>query len=144
MRADKFLTYSESFRFLDAYKIPTIETRIARTTEEALAFASELGFPVIMKALNTQSTFNLEKGTIVCDVCSSSEVPIVFNQIVDKIYSGKSAEFQGIIIQPKTHNGIKLFLGLRKNNKFGSIIILGTRGDSSEIINNISRGFSAS
>ena len=137
----QILNLSESFRFLDAYKIPTIETRIARTTEEALTFASELGFPVVMKALNVQSTFKHEKGTIVCDVGSSSEVPIAFNQIVDKINSSKSAEFQGIIIQPKTHNGIKLFLGLRKNDKFGSIIILGTHGDSSEIINNMAVGF---
>ena len=94
-----------------------------------------------MKAPYTQSTFNLDKERFVCDVGSSSEVPIVFKQIVDKIYSGKSAEFQGIIIQPKTQNGIKLFLGLRKNDKFGSIIILGTHGDSSEIINDIGVGF---
>ena len=32
-------------------------------------------------------------------------------------------------------------MGLRKNNKFGSIIIFGIRGDSPEIINDISVGF---
>ena len=51
-------------------------------------------------------------------------------------------EFQGIVIQPKMQNeGTKFFLGLRKNNKFGPIIIFGISGDSPEIINNISVGF---
>ena len=77
-----------------------------------------------------------------CEVYSSSEVPVAFKGIVDKINSSSLAEFQGIVIQPKIQeNCTKLFLGLRKNNKFGSIIIFGTRGDSPEIITDISVGF---
>lgn len=136
------LNLPETLGFLKTYKIPTIETRIARTTEEALNHASELGFPVIMKARNAKSTFQHEKQEFTRDVYSSSEVPIAFKQITDKINSSKSTEFQGIVVQPKaTDNGTKLFMGLRKNNKFGPIIILGTRGDSSEAINDISVGF---
>ena len=69
-------------------------------------------------------------------------MPVAFKGIVDKINSSSLAEFQGIVIQPKIQeNCTKLFLGLRKNNKFGSIIIFGTRGDSPEIITDISVGF---
>ena len=138
----QILSLPESLCFLETYKIPTIETRIARTTEEALALASELGFPVIMKALYAQSTFKNKTEGLACEVYSSSEVPIAFKGIVDKINSSSLAEFQGIVIQPKIQeNCTKLFLGLRKNNKFGSIIIFGTRGDSPEIITDISVGF---
>ena len=59
-----------------------------------------------------------------------------------KLTRSSLAEFQGIVIQPKIQeNCTKLFLGLRKNNKFGSIIIFGTRGDSPEIITDVSVGF---
>ncbi len=140
------LSLPESLSFLETYKIPTVETRIARTADEALTLASELGFPVIMKALYAQSTFkNKKEGPaceVACDVYSSSEVPVAFKGIVDKINSSSLAEFQGIVIQPKIQeNCTKLFLGLRKNNKFGSIIIFGTRGDSPEIITDLSVGF---
>lgn len=136
------LNLPETLYFLKTYKIPTIETRIARTTEEAVTLASDIGFPVIMKALNARSTFKHEKETLECDVYSSSEVPKAFEKITDKNNYSKPAELQGIVMQPKTKNsGTKLFLGLRKNNKFGPIIILGKRGDSPETITDISIGF---
>ena len=138
----QILSLPESLCFLETYKIPTIETRIARTTEEASAIASELGFPVIMKAQYTQSDLKNKKEGFTCEVYSSSEVPIAFKGLVDKINSNILAEFQGIAIQPKIQeNCTKLFLGLRKSNKFGSTIIFGTRENSSEIITDISVGF---
>ena len=138
----QILSLPESLFFLETYKIPTIKTRIARTTEEAFALASELGFPVIMKALYAQSTFKNTREGFACEVYSSSEVPIAFKEIFEKINSSSLTEFQGIAIQPKMQeNFTKLFLGLRKNNKFGSTIIFGTRGDSPETIFDISVGF---
>ena len=138
----QILSLPESLCFLETYKIPTIKTLIARTTDEALAFASELGFPVIMKALYAQTTFKNTREGFACEVYSFSDVPIAFKEMVDKINSSSLVEFQGIAIQPKMQeNCTKLFLGLRKNNKFGSTIIFGTRGDSPETIFDISVGF---
>ena len=138
----QILSLPESLCFLETYKIPTVETRIARTTEEALTLASELGFPVIMKAQYAQSTFKNETKGLACEVYSSSEVPVAFKRIVDKINSDSLAEFQGIVIQPKIQeNCTRLFLGLRKNDKFGSIIIFGTLGSSPGIITDLSVGF---
>ncbi|MGA3058899.1 MAG: GNAT family N-acetyltransferase [Candidatus Bathyarchaeia archaeon] len=135
------LSLPESLRFLETYKILTTEMRIARTTDEALAFASELGFPVIMKAHHTQSAFKNKKEKLEVEVYSSSQVSLAFKGLADKINSSL-AEFQGIVIQPKIQeNCTKLFLGLRKNNKFGSIIIFGTSGDTPETINNLGVGF---
>jgi acetyltransferase len=136
------LSLSESLCLLEAYKIPTVKTRVAKTAKEALDLATEIGYPVIMKAMCTQSTFKNENEKLACDVCSSSEVPLLFDQLVDKINSSNSTEFQGIAIQPKMrNNSYELFLGLRKNSKFGSIIILGTSGNSGEIIEDLTVGF---
>jgi len=136
------LSLPEALSFLKTYKIPTVETKIARTTQEALVYASEIGFPVIMKPMYAQSAVKYDENELILNVFSLSEVPVAFSQIVNKIDSNRTSEFQGIVIQPKTQNsGTKLFLGLRKNNKFGPIIILGSSGDSPERINAISIGF---
>jgi acetyltransferase len=136
------LNLPESLCFLETYKIPIVKTLIAKTMEEALALATELGFPLIMKAPIAQLSVKDEKEELVSEVHSISEIPIAFYQISDEIRSNKSADFQGMVIQPNTKgSGTKLFLGLRKNNKFGSIILLGNRGDSTKIINNLSVGF---
>ncbi len=136
------LSLPEFLRFLKTYKIPSIETRIARTTEEALAFAIELGFPVVMKEPYAQSTVKNKTEGLECAVYSASEVCGAFKRIVDKINSSSLSDFQGIVVQPKIQeNCTKLFLGLRKNNNFGSTIIFGTRGNSPQIITNLSVGF---
>ncbi len=45
------LSLPESLSVLETYKIPTAKTYVAKTAQEASAIASELGFPVTMKAL---------------------------------------------------------------------------------------------
>jgi acetyltransferase len=137
------LDLPETIGFLKTYKIPIVETRIAKTSEEAINLISDLSFPLTMKALNVKSSFdNKKQEELKRDVYSSSEVPIAFKQITDKINSSKSTDFDGVVIQPKTpENCTKLFIGLRKNNLFGPIIILGTLGVYPETFNDISVGF---
>ena len=136
------LSLPETLSFLKAYKILAVETRIASSIDEALVHDSEIGFPITMRPLYVQSTLRHERDELILNVFSLSEVPAAFYQIVNKIEPSRSSEFQGVIIQPKMQSGAKkLFLGLRKNNKFGPIIIFGTPGDEPEIINNISVGF---
>ena len=43
------LTEFESKQLLTAYGIPTVETRVAATEEEAVESAQEIGFPVVLK-----------------------------------------------------------------------------------------------
>jgi len=136
------LSLPETLSFLEAYNILAVETRIARSIDVALVHASEIGFPITMRPLHVQSTLKRENEEFILNVFSLSEVPAAFSQIANKIEPIRSSEFQGVIIQPKMHSGVKkLFLGLRKNSKFGPIIIFGTPGDEPEIINNISVGF---
>jgi len=136
------LSLPETSSFLKAYEILTVDTRIAGSIDVALVHTSEIGFPVTMKPLYVQSTLKHEKEEFILNVFSLSEVPAAFSQIINTIEPSRSSEFQGVIIQPKIQSGAKkLFLGMRKNNKFGPIIIFGTSGDEPEIINNISVGF---
>ena len=136
------LSLPEFLCFLETYGIPTVETRVAMTNEEALVLANEIGFPIIMKTPYGQSAFKRKMEELAFVVHSSSEVSDVFKEIADKINAGSLTEFPGIVIQSKIQeNCPKLFLGLRKNSKFGSIIIFGTLGYSPEIINHVSVGF---
>jgi acetyltransferase len=125
------LDLAESFQFLDAYKIPVEKTFIAKTAEESAVFASQLGYPVVMKTLDS---------TI--DVCSASEIQEKFNRLIDNAKkSNDLAEFNGVAIQPKKSiETCHLFLRSRKDPQFGSVICLGT-GVLGDIIKDLSVGF---
>ena len=137
------LNLTESLQFLEAYKIPTVKTLIAKTLEESTAFASQLGYPVVMKTLNPQYTIKREHQSVAFDVFSPAQLCFQFNQLVDETnISDKTTDFQGVAIQPKMLNApCRLFLGSRKDPQFGSIICLGTGGALVEKDRELSVGF---
>ncbi len=136
------LNLPESFQFLEAYKIPVVKTVIAKTAEESAAFASQLGYPIMMKPLGTQYFIKLETQTLAYDVFSPAQLAFQFNQLADEIGIDKIVDFQGIVMQSKVlYAPCKLFLGLRKDPQFGSIICLGTGGALIEKDRELSIGF---
>ncbi len=136
------LNLVESLHFLEAYKIPTMKTLKAKTSEESAALASQLGYPVTIKPLVYQYSLKSENQTLAYDAFSAPQLIFHFNQLADETNLSKTPPFQGVAIQPKVLNApCQLFLGSRKDNKFGSIICLGTGGSLTEKDRELSVGF---
>jgi acetyltransferase len=139
------LTLPESLEFLDAYQIPIAKTLIAKTPEEASVSAAELGYPVVMKAISPQLTHKTEFEGVALNICSPSEIPAVFSELADKVKNSPvMAEFQGVALQPMIRKiDYELFVGARKDNQFGSVILFGMGGTAAEIFKDIGIGFPA-
>ena len=58
------LTEVESKRILAAYGIPTVETRVAATEDEAVAAAEAIGFPVVLKLHSRTITHKTDVGGV--------------------------------------------------------------------------------
>jgi acetyltransferase len=133
----------ESLQFLEAYKIRTVKTLIARTPEEAGSLASELGYPVVMKALSPQVTHKSKIEGVILNVWSPSETAAFFGELANRVknYSSK-AEFQGVVIQPMIRKkGHELLIGSKKDPQFGSVIIFGMGGTAAELFKDVNVGF---
>ena len=137
------LSLPESLRFLESYKIQTVKTLVARTPEEADALSSELGYPVVMKALSPQVTHKSKIEGVILNVCSPSETKAFFGELANRVKNDSStAEFQGVIIQPMIRKkGYELLIGSKKDPQFGSVIIFGMGGTAAELFKDVSVGF---
>ncbi len=137
------LTLPESLSFLEAYKIQTVKTIVAKTPQEAVTASSELGFPVVMKAISPQFTHKTEIEGVILNIYSPSEIPALFKELADKVKnSSLTAEFQGVAIQPMIRGkGYEIFVGSRKDPQFGSTILFGTGGTAAELHKDINIGF---
>ena len=137
------LTLPESMRFLEAYKIPTVKTLVARTPEEAEKLASELGYPVVMKALSPQVSHKSTIEGVILNIWSPSETTSFFNELSSKVRSySLDAEFQGVIIQPMVREkGHEVLIGAKKDPQFGSVIVFGMGGIYAESFKDVSVGF---
>jgi acetyltransferase len=58
------LTEYESKQLLAAYGIPTVETRIATTAQEAVQCADEIGYPVVLKLHSLTITHKTDVGGV--------------------------------------------------------------------------------
>ena len=137
------LSLPESMCFLDEYKIPVVKTLIARTSAEAEALSSELGYPIVMKALSHQVTHKSQIEGVILNIWSPSETATFFNELSEKVknFSG-SAEFQGVAIQRMVRErGHELLIGAKKDAQFGSVILFGMGGTSAESFRDVSVGF---
>jgi acetyltransferase len=138
----KILTLPESMRFLEEYRIPTVKTLVARTREEAAVLASEVGYPVVMKALSPQVTHKSKMGVVKLDVCSSSETAAYFDELANRIKNYSAAEFQGVAIQPMIREkGYELLVGSKIDAQFGSVIVFGMGGSAAEFYRDVAIGF---
>ncbi len=139
----KILNLPESMRFLEAYKIPTVKTLVAQTPEEAVAASSEIGYPVVLKALSPQVSHKSQIGGVILNVCSQSEIKSVFGEIANRVENcSRTAEFQGVTVQPMIREkGCELLIGSKKDDQFGSTILFGTGGTSTELFKDVSIGF---
>ncbi|MGB9915159.1 MAG: bifunctional acetate--CoA ligase family protein/GNAT family N-acetyltransferase [Candidatus Bathyarchaeales archaeon] len=137
----KVLDLTESLRFLEEYKIPTVKTLIARSPEEASALSSVLGYPLVMKALSPLISHKSKIGGVILSVCSESEAAAFFKEIAQRVKSF-AVEFQGVAIQPLLREkGCELFIGSRKDQNFGAVIIFGLGGTAAEVFKDVSIGF---
>jgi acetyltransferase len=139
----KVLTLPESLRFLKEYKIPTAKTIVARTLEEASSQSSELGYPVVMKALSPQVTHKSRIDGVILNVCLPSETEASFKELAQRVKDYSStAEFQGVAIQSMIREkGYELLIGAKKDPQFGSVIIFGRGGTDTENFKDVSIGF---
>jgi len=139
----RVLNPSESLHFLEAYKIPTIKTLVAKTSKEAVTAASKLGYPVVLKLLSPQITHKSKAEGVVLNVQSPAQVKAFFKELAEKVRKYKpEAKFQGVIIQPMIHNKkCELLIGSKKDPYFGSVIAFGMGGIAAELLSDVNIGF---
>jgi len=139
----KVLNQQESLQFLEAYKIPTIKTLVAKSPDEAESMASEVGYPLVMKALSPQITHKSKAEGVILNVWSTAQVRTFFNELAKRVKNyDPEAEFNGVVIQPMIQKrGCELLIGSKKDPQFGSVIVFGMGGVATELVKDTCTGF---
>src|ERR1019366_3613791 len=124
------LTEYESKQLLKAYDIPTVDTRIAITEQEALQAAEEIGYPVVLKLYSLAITHKTDVGGVQLNLRDAGAVKAAFQAIQQSVTEKVGAEyFQGVTVQPMVKlDGYELIVGSSLDEQFGPVILFGTGG----------------
>ncbi|MGC2109526.1 MAG: bifunctional acetate--CoA ligase family protein/GNAT family N-acetyltransferase [Candidatus Korobacteraceae bacterium] len=129
------LTEYESKQLLKAYDIPTVETRIAITEQEALQAAEEIGYPIVLKLYSLTITHKTDVGGVQLNLRDANAVKTAFQAIKQAVTEKVGAEhFQGVTVQPMAKlDGYELIIGSSLDSQFGPVILFGTGGQLVEV-----------
>ena len=119
-----------SKQVLGAWDIPVARERLVQTTEEALAAAGEIGYPVVLKPCARDLMHKSELGCIELGLSAPEAVVQAFGRIREKI----DAPLEGILVQEMIAGGRELVAGLSRDPQFGACVMLGFGGVMTEVI----------
>ncbi len=130
------LTEFESKNLLAAYGIPTVDTRIAVTADEAVEKAQSIGFPVVLKLYSETITHKTDVGGVKLNLVSADAVRDAFADIEKGVREKVGAEhFQGVTVQPmvKLSGGYEIIIGSSIDPQFGPVLLFGLGGQLVEV-----------
>jgi acetyltransferase len=131
------LTEPEAKALLAAYGIPVVPTLVARTVEEAVQRAVQLGFPVALKILSRDITHKSDVGGVVLDLHDADDVRAAAGAMLQgERATLPAASIDGFSVQPmiRRPDAFELIAGAATDPVFGPVILFGQGGTAAEII----------
>jgi acetyltransferase len=133
----KILTEMESKALLAAFHVPVTRTMLARTANEAMLIASQLGYPVALKIDSPDIAHKSDVQGVMLDVHTAAQVRDRFNDMLDSVRRAMpEARINGVTIQPmaRRRHGREVFVGLTTDDPFGPVVTFGAGGTMIELI----------
>ncbi|MCY0868332.1 MAG: acetate--CoA ligase family protein [Desulfurococcus sp.] len=126
------------FQLLESYSIPIAPYGFARTPEEAVKVADNLGYPVVVKIISLDITHKSDVGGVVLGLNSGSEV---YHAVVDMARRIREkvlhARIEGFLIQKQMPPGVEVIIGALNDRTFGGIVMLGLGGVFTEVLRDV-------
>ncbi|MES0349116.1 MAG: acetate--CoA ligase alpha subunit [Desulfobacteria bacterium] len=132
------LIESEAREILKAYGFRLPANRIARTTNEAVSAASEIGYPVVMKIASPDILHKSDMGGVRVGVEDQAMLEEAFFDITSKIQLRQpEARILGVMVQEMIPQGREVILGITRDIQFGPMIMFGLGGIYVEVLKDV-------
>ncbi len=120
---------AEAWEILEAYGIATPKTRLARSSDEAVRFAKEIGFPVAVKIASPDIVHKTDVGGVQLNVATAADVRKAFDLMVYR--AGEyvpDADIWGCLVQEMVIGGKEVIVGMHRDPNFGPLMMFGLGG----------------
>lgn len=133
------LTEYEGKKLISQYNLQVTNERLATSAEQAVKYANELGYPVVMKGMSPQILHKTDVGIVSLNINNDSEVREAYNGIKEKVDSVTGAIFDGVLVQEMlVEDSVEMFIGAKKDPVFGQVILVGMGGIYIEVFQDVS------
>ncbi len=137
-RGERKLSEAEALAVLDAYGIPTVRGKLAATSAEAVTFAEEVGWPVVLKVVSPQIVHKTDVGGVRLHLTTAAEVRIAYEEMVAVARrTAPDAHIEGVLVQRQIAPGRELIAGITRQPGFGALVMAGLGGVFVEVLRDV-------
>jgi len=126
---------------MNTYDIPTSPIKLARDEAEALVFANQLGYPVVMKIASPDILHKSDVGGVLLNIKDNIALQSGYAQMMRKVKSRKpDASIEGIHLQRQIPEGQEVIIGMVRDPQFGALMMFGSGGIEVEGLKDVAFG----
>jgi acetyl coenzyme A synthetase (ADP forming)-like protein len=134
-----FLLAQEAQQLLRLAGIPVPKSAIARTLDDAVRYAQEIGYPVVLKVVSRDILHKSDIGGVALDLDNAQEVMDAYGAILHNCRTHKpEALIDGIEVSQQVPPGVQIIIGARRDPSFGPILMVGLGGIYVEVMKDVS------
>ena len=120
---------AEAREVLEAYGFPVPKSRLAKTSDEAIEVAEEIGYPVVLKVASPDILHKTDVGGVKLNLSTPDDVRDAFDLIVYR--AGRyvpGARIWGCLVQQMVSGGREVLVGMSRDPQFGPLVAFGLGG----------------
>jgi len=135
----KYLLEPDAKAVCMEYGIPVTKFRVAKNIEEAVRFAEETGYPVVLKIVSPDIIHKFDVGGVILNLKSSEEVKDTYKGMLMNVKKHKpDAKIMGILVQEMIPPSTEIIVGATKDPQFGPALMFGLGGIFVEVLKDVS------
>lgn len=131
------LTELESKSLLAAFHVPVTKTMLARSPNEAMMIATQLGYPAALKIDSPDIPHKSDVQGVALNILNATQVRDTYTDMVKRVAQLRpGARINGVTVQNMSaqRRGRELYIGLVTDELFGPVITFGAGGTMIELI----------
>lgn len=133
-----YLVDVEAMDILSAYGLPMLESIFVKERAECVKAAKKLGYPLVMKVVSPQVVHKFDVGGVRLNIHNEDELLGAYDSIMRDVKRHMPhAKIQGVHIQEMAKRGREVILGIKRDPKFGPIIMFGLGGIYVEVLKDV-------
>ena len=129
----------EAKELCSQYEIPVPRSRLAKSLDEAIKAAQEIGFPVVVKIVSEDILHKSDAGCVVVGVSDVKELEVAYEKVVSNaLRFNPRASIRGVLVEEMVPKGVEVAVGGLRDPELGPAVMFGLGGVFIEVLRDVS------
>jgi len=136
-----YLNEDQALAVLHSYGLPVPKCKLCTTADEAVAFAEEIGYPVVLRVVSPQIVHKSEVKGMALNLGTADAVRGAFDEVRRRMSQvAPEAQIAGFLVRGMIPPGYEIILGAKRDPSFGPTVMFGLGGIYVELFKDVTFG----